>query len=143
MKRLWLPVAVGMLAAAGCSSDSAAPSSNPTDDGDVALSPQVIAQMDALIAEKQARTSAQRKISSSLLYTKSNKFAASADSKDPKKKLVSLAQTDDAGRYLVDVRGDMSALGGKIEALGGKVTNARVLRRRRHRHQGRRPVGQR
>jgi hypothetical protein len=123
MKRLWLPVAVGVLAAAGCSSDSAAPSGNPTDDGDVALTPQVVAQMDALIAEKQARTPAQKKIASSLLYTKSNKFAATSDSKDPSKKLVSLAKNDDAGRVLVDIRGDMSALGGKIESLGGKVVN--------------------
>ena len=122
MKRLWLPVAVGVLTAAGCSSDSAAPAPNTGDNNDVALSPQVIAQMDALIAEKAARTPAQRKISSSLLYANSKKFAASMENKDPSKRITSLAQTDAAGNVLVDVRG--TELNGKIESLGGKITNS-------------------
>src|ERR1700712_694740 len=124
MKRLWLPVAVGLLTAAGCSSDSAAPT--PTqNDTDVVLSPSVIAQMDALIAEKAARTPAQRKISSSLLYARNNTFAAAlSETKDASKRITSLNQTDASGRVLVDIRADMAALGGKIDALGGKVTNS-------------------
>src|SRR5262245_1045511 len=107
MKRLWLPVAVSVAAAAGCSSD--APTQNP-DDGNQQLSPQVIAQMESLIAEKSARTSAQRKISSSLLYAKSGRFAASLAATDPGRQIKSLAKTDASGRVLVDVLGDMSKL---------------------------------
>src|SRR5580765_2380756 len=90
MKRLWLPL-VAVFAAAGCSSD--APSPTPGGKGNVQLSPAVIAQMEALIAEKSARTPAQRKISSSLLYAKSGRFdAVLAPGKDPAKQITSLNQ---------------------------------------------------
>src|ERR1044071_9479497 len=117
MKRLWLPVAAAVLAAAGCSTD--APSTNP-DDGEPQLSPQVIAQMEAILAEKAARTPAQQKISSSLLYAKSGRFAAMLG-KDPERQITSLTKYDPQGRALVDIRGDMSQLGGTVEALGGKA----------------------
>src|SRR5262245_20232387 len=117
MKRLWLPVAAAVLAAAGCSTD--APTTNP-DDGEPQLSPTVIAQMEALLAEKAARTPTQRKISSSLLYAKSGRFATTlAASKDPDRQIKSLAKYDGQGRILVDIQGDMSQLGGAVAALGG------------------------
>jgi hypothetical protein len=83
-----------------------------------------MAQMESLIAEKAARTPAERKVASSLLYAKSGRFAnALAETKDPAKRITSLNQTDAAGRVLIDVKGDMSALNGRIEALGGKVVD--------------------
>jgi len=86
------------------------------------LSPAVVAQMESLIAEKSARTPAQRKIASSLLYAKSGRFdAALAATKDPAKQITSLSQTDAKGRVLVDIKADMSALDGRVEALGGAV----------------------
>jgi subtilisin-like proprotein convertase family protein len=126
MKRLWLPVAVGVLAAAGCSTD-APTSSNPDDDDSAQLSPSVIAQMQSLLAEKAARSPAQRKISSSLLYEKNGTFqAAIAASKDPSsatQAIRSLNEFDAQGRVLVDVLGDMSQLNGRIEALGGQTVD--------------------
>jgi subtilisin-like proprotein convertase family protein len=120
MKRLWLPVAVGLVGMAGCSSD--APTSNPPGGNEMELSPAVIAQMESLIAEKSARTPTQRKIASSLLYAKSGRFnAALAQGKDSSKQITSLSQTDAKGRVLVDVKGTMSAVNGRIEALGGEV----------------------
>jgi subtilisin-like proprotein convertase family protein len=81
-----------------------------------------MAQMESLLAEKSARTPAQRKIASSLLYAKSGRFdAALAATKDPEKQITSLSQTDAKGRVLVDIRGNMSTLNGRIEALGGAV----------------------
>src|SRR5690242_14320052 len=113
MKRLWLPVAVGLVGMAGCSSD--APTSNPPGGNEMELSPAVMAQMESLIAEKSARTPTQRKIASSLLYAKSGRFnAALAPSKDPTKQITSLSQTDAKGRVLVDVKGTMSAINGRI-----------------------------
>jgi subtilisin-like proprotein convertase family protein len=122
MKRLWLPVAAAVLAAAGCSSD--APSTNP-DDGEPQLSPQVIAQMEAILAEKAARTPAQQKISSSLLYAKSGRFAAMLG-KDPERQIKSLTKFDAQGRALVDIHGDMPKLAGAVEALGGAVVKTRA-----------------
>jgi len=53
MKRLWLPVAIGLAGMVGCSSD--APTPPPSGNDDVQLSPGVMAQMESLIAEKAAR----------------------------------------------------------------------------------------
>jgi subtilisin-like proprotein convertase family protein len=120
MKRLWLPVAAGVIAAAGCSTDTPSPQAG-SNNGDV-LSPAVIAQMESLIAEKSARTATQRKISSSLLYAQSGRFnAALAESKDPSKQITSLSQVDAKGRVLVDIKGDVAALNGRIESLGGEI----------------------
>jgi len=83
--------------------------------------------MEQLLAEKAARTPAQQKISSSLLYAKSGRFAATlAPSKDPDRQIKSLAKYDAQGRVLVDIRGDMSQLGGTVEALGGKAVATRA-----------------
>ena len=71
MKRLWLPVSVGLVGMAGCSTD--APTPDPGGHA-VELSPVVMAQMESLVAEKAARTPTQRKIASSLLYAKSGRF---------------------------------------------------------------------
>src|SRR4029079_14144927 len=77
-----------------------------------------MAQMDAILAEKAARTPAQQKISSSLLYAKSGRFNAMLG-KDPERQIKSLTKYDAQNRVLVDIRGDMSKLGGAVAALGG------------------------
>jgi subtilisin-like proprotein convertase family protein len=123
MKRLWLPVAVGLVGMAACSTDAPPPTPG-NGDSDVQLSPAVIAQMESLIAEKSARTPAQRKIASALLYAKSGRFnAALSEAKDPSKQITSLSQVDDKGRVLVDIKARMSALNGSIEALGGTIVD--------------------
>ncbi|HZJ64167.1 MAG TPA: S8 family serine peptidase [Kofleriaceae bacterium] len=99
------------------------PSGNP-DEGAV-LAPSAIAQIEALLKEKEARTPAQRKISSALLYAQSGRFAqVTAEQLDPAKRIVSLQKTDASGRVLVDIRAGMDQIAGKIEALGGKVVSA-------------------
>ena len=125
MKRFLLPVAVGVLASA-CSSEPGATAPAPGDPGTATvLSASAIAQMSALIEEKQARTPAQRKLASSLLYAQTNKFAAAMSDQLPAtRRITSLQQTDRDGRVLVDLRADMAALDGKIAALGGKVVNS-------------------
>jgi hypothetical protein len=121
VERLLLRVAAGVIALAGCSSD---PADSPPISGDpgATLSPSAIAEIDALIREKEARTPVQRKISSALLYAQSGRFAA-AISDHPANRRIGLQQTDRDGRVLVDLRADMSRLAGKIEALGGKVVD--------------------
>src|ERR1043165_1670658 len=121
--RLLLPLGAGILGAAGCSSDMADPPPSSSDPG-ATLSPQAIAEIEALIREKEARTPAQRKISSALLYAKSGRFAASLSDQVPvDRRITPLSRTDKDGRVLVDLRADMSQLSGKIESLGGKVVN--------------------
>src|SRR5262249_11206630 len=107
----------------GCTSDGLEPSSGG--DEDVPLSPPGVAQMGGLIAEKAARTPAQRKISSSLLYARSGRFAAHlAATGSSDNQIKSLSQVDATGRVLVDIQGDMSAVGGRIETLGGSMVEA-------------------
>jgi len=85
-----------------------------------------MAQMEALIAEKAARTPAQRKIASSLLYAKSGRFDAQlAANASSGREIKSLSQVDPQGRVLVDIRGDMSAVGAQIETLGGSAVEVR------------------
>jgi hypothetical protein len=122
MKRHLLPVAVGVLAAA-CSAESGGPAAPDDPGNEPVLSSSAVAQIDALIQEKAARTPAQRKISSSLLYTASGRFAASVSDRDGAP-VRSLQKVDADGRVLVDVRADMARLTGKVEALGGKVVAA-------------------
>jgi subtilisin-like proprotein convertase family protein len=126
MKRLWLSVAVGALAAAGCSSEEAPEGQDPDESG-AELSPTAIAQIESLLAEKAARTPALRKIASSLIYQKRGTFQAALEqmAPDPEQRVTSLRETDASGRILVDIRGDMSALGGRIEALGGETVDVR------------------
>lgn len=83
--------------------------------------------MNALLEEKAARTPAQQKISSQLLYVKNNKFTALKQrmEKDGPAKpgdIVSHIKYDDQGRVLTDVRGDVDAgLQMQIEIAGGTV----------------------
>lgn len=129
MKRLWFPVAAGLLAGA-CSSDAPTPSTSGDND-QPQLSPAVISQMEALIAEKQARTPAQKKISSSLLYAKSGRFASTlaakseskGDTGSEKKQIKSLNEVDAQGRVLVDIAGDINAVASRITAVGGTITS--------------------
>jgi hypothetical protein len=83
-----------------------------------------MAQMETLIAEKAARSPAQRKVSSSLLYANSGRFDATL-TQTKNSPITSLNQVDGQGRYLIDLKGNMSALGGQIEALGGQVVELR------------------
>jgi subtilisin-like proprotein convertase family protein len=93
----------------------------------VELPESAVEQMKALTAEKAARTPAQRKISSQLLYAKSNRFPAmkkqSPKGETPKPtELQSLMRFDDQGRVLCDVKGDVDAgLVRQIEVAGGTV----------------------
>lgn len=129
MKRIWYPVvftaATALATAPGCGSPGPQP---PADDGgNVQLSPAVMAQMESLIAEKAARTPAQRKIASSLLYAASGRFAAQMATADDDSgtQVKSMSQVDASGRVLVDIRGDMSAVGGQIQTLGGAMVDVR------------------
>jgi subtilisin-like proprotein convertase family protein len=89
-----------------------------------------VAQMKVLMAEKAARTPAQRKISSQLLYAKTNRFAALKRPTLQKGEtqpagLRSLMRYDDQGRVLCDVKGDVDAgLQRQIEIAGGAVVAA-------------------
>jgi subtilisin-like proprotein convertase family protein len=95
----------------------------------VDLPESAIAQMKALTAEKAARTPAQRKISSQLLYAKDNRFAALKKENALRKgetpkptELRSLMQFDEQGRVLCDVKGDVDGgLARQIEIAGGTV----------------------
>ena len=132
MKRLCL-IVFAAATAVGCGSHEAQPSNGgdetqPSNGGDkdVQLPPAVTAQMEALIAEKAARTPAQRKIASSLLYAKSGRFDAQLAANELRgRPIKSLSQVDATGRVLVDIQGDMSAVGGKIGKLGGSAVEVR------------------
>jgi hypothetical protein len=81
--------------------------------------------MDQLLAEKAARTPAQRKMSSSLIYLQTGRFAPALAPKGGSPQITSLAKTDNQGRVLVDILGDMSKLSGRVESLGGTTVNMR------------------
>ena len=101
------------------------------EDGATELPPSAVEQIEALLAEKEARTPTQRKISSSLLYLKSGRFASSiapASSKNPSKQIQSLIDLDPMGRALVDVKGDIS-LRSKIESMGGTIVHSSSAQR--------------
>jgi subtilisin-like proprotein convertase family protein len=124
-------IVIGSLAIFGCSSGADVPddAENPDEEGATELPPSAVEQIEELIAEKEARTPAQRKISSQLLYMKSGRFAASlAEKKDKKQQIVSLAEQDPAGRVLIDVKGDVS-LEADIESLGGSVVGSSAIHR--------------
>lgn len=93
----------------------------------VQLPESAINQMKALTAEKAARTPAQRKISSQLLYAKNDRFPAlkktlRKDETPKATELHSLMQFDDQGRVLCDVKGDVDGgLARQIENVGGTV----------------------
>ncbi|HTU68003.1 MAG TPA: proprotein convertase P-domain-containing protein [Steroidobacteraceae bacterium] len=87
------------------------------------------AQMKAILDEKAARTPAQQKISSQLLYAKSGKFPAlkrlqKGETAKPGD-VVSLLRYDDQGRVLADLKGDTDAgLQMQIEIAGGTVVSS-------------------
>jgi subtilisin-like proprotein convertase family protein len=131
MKSLWGKCLSLLLAAGVCAplvgcGGSAAPGAD--DDGGgaagepVELPPSAVSQIESLLAEKAARTPAQRKIASALLYTRSGRFADAADAKDPAARITSLAEPDARGRMLVDIKGDVAA--GDVAAVGGEVVGA-------------------
>ncbi len=101
-----------------CSSTNKSPGAGPEP---AALSPQAVSQIEALLAEKDARTPTQQKISSQLLYRRDARLPG-YQGKHPD--VVSLSEPDEAGRVLVDLSGDVtsdtlalvSALGGKMES---------------------------
>ena len=136
MKRLRALLVMSASAAMvlGCGGGGSEEPPAPTDvpAAAVSLPPTAVAQIKALIEEKAARTPAQKKISSQLLYAKSGRFAA------PKPGLVqkggpdigpgqvneiqNLLEIDADGRVLVDVKGDLGGgLEREIETLNGTV----------------------
>lgn len=87
------------------------------------LHPQAVAQIEALLTEKAARTPVQRKVSSQLLLAAKGP-PAELDWKDDAS-LISTASRDEAGRTLLDVQGDLDeATLAKVVALGGTVVKA-------------------
>lgn len=131
MKRLRLKHLTVLVAAGLCSpllgcSDTPAPTPEPPAPGvePVDLPPSAVSQIEALLAEKAARTPAQRKIASTLLYMKSGRFTP-PETKDPSKQIRSLAQTDTKGRTLVDIKGDVD--GKIIDSYGGEVVGASTI----------------
>lgn len=102
-----------------------------TPQAEAGLPASAIAQMKALVEEKAARTPAQRKIGSQLLYAKAGRFAAAKPASQKvggetapsaPTEILNLLQVDDQGRVLVDIKGDVDAgLERQIETLNGKV----------------------
>jgi subtilisin-like proprotein convertase family protein len=124
MKRLGMVAVVGMIAFAGCSGDDVTPAAPSGPE----LAPEAVAQIEALIAEKAARSPAQRKISSSLLYAQSDRFAKGISKvKGEGGKLESMLRFDDTGRVLVDIKGDLDAA--RVGAVGGTVVTASAAHR--------------
>ncbi|HKE17423.1 MAG TPA: proprotein convertase P-domain-containing protein [Kofleriaceae bacterium] len=102
---------------------------DPGEEGTAELPPSAVEQIEALIAEKESRTPAQRKMSSQLLYLQSGRFSAlTASSKGKADQIQSLTEVDPLGRALVDVKGD-AALSSRIEALGGTVVGSSAAHR--------------
>ena len=82
-------------AAVGCGGEE---DNKPVDEADLPES--AAQQIDALLSEKAQRTSAQKKISSSLLYAKQGRFTGT---------LRPASDRDAQGRVLVEIRGDAAA----------------------------------
>lgn len=136
-------LALALLIAACSGGGSSQQSNDPGGVGTAPPDPEVavdlpesaVVQMKALTAEKAARTPAQRKISSQLLYAKSGRFTAM---KKPLQKgetpkpteLRSLMQFDEQGRVLCDVKGDVDGgLARQIENAGGTVLTTSAAHR--------------
>src|SRR5579859_5511044 len=113
MKKL---LAVALCALAGCSQKGS--TSTPKQ---AVLSPQAISQIETLLAEKDARSPVQRKISSQLLYAKYG------NSLDVKGMLPSAIVPDSSGRVLVDIKGTVNAdLLDGVAKLGGEVATSSI-----------------
>jgi subtilisin-like proprotein convertase family protein len=117
MKRVSILTALTVVGATGCATAVSG------DDEGTPLPQSAVDQIEELLVEKAARTPAQRKISSQLLYAASGRFALPEESKG-EDVITSLAQTDATGRVLVDVKGDGADLRARIEAIGGSVVDA-------------------
>jgi subtilisin family serine protease len=118
MKRLVFVSALGIVGgvgAVGCATGGP-----PSDSEPVELAPSAVAQIEALLAEKDARTPAQRKIGSQLLYARDGRFQV-PETKDGAFR--SLAPSDAQGRVLVDIAGTLDRA--KMTSLGGSVVDAR------------------
>ncbi len=127
MKRVsWLLAASLMSSLIACGSDEPTP---PAVQDEADLPASAAQQIEALLDEKAARTPAQRKISSALLYKNSGRFDAvqAVVSKDPAKRITSLAEQDAQGRVLVDIQGDPIALGPEITTRGGQVVGTSTV----------------
>jgi len=121
MKRLLLALTAAAIAAApGCSSaPPPAPTGNPQ--AATSLPPSAVSQIESLLAEKAARTPAQRKIASQLLYMQSGRFTSLKGKTG--EIIQSQVRTDAQGRVLVDVKGG-TALQSRIESLGGTMVSS-------------------
>jgi subtilisin-like proprotein convertase family protein len=114
---------VATFAVCGCSSGTPGQSEGAA----AGLPASAVKQIEALMAEKDARTPAQRKLSSQLLYAR-NGMPAGVDWKRSTA-VQSNAQVDGKGRYLVDVRGDLGdATVTAIGVLGGEVVSTTAAR---------------
>src|SRR3569833_4085892 len=106
--------------------EACSPEPNSTPDDSVAVPDSALAQIEALLAEKTARTPAQRKIASALLFEAHGTFDANINvGKDPSKQIRPLATHDAKGRVLVDIAGDVSRE--RVEAVGGAVVGSSTL----------------
>lgn len=124
MKRVsWLLTAAVMFPLVGCGSDD--PPSR-LDEADLPAS--AAQQIEELLAEKAARTPAQHKISSALIYQYNRRFEAVQNiiSKDPTLRFTPLAEPDIRGRVLVDIQGEPAAVRGEVTARGGEVVGSSV-----------------
>src|SRR5262249_4300429 len=87
------------------------------------LSPEVIAQIDAIEREKEARTPAERKVDSQLLYALRAAQGLAAVNGVPS--LQTDIPTDTTGRVVVDITTQAAAaLQGDVAARGGAVPSA-------------------
>lgn len=144
MERLRALLVLGASAAIviGCGAgppDGAATSADADATAVVPLPDSAVAQIRALVEEKQSRSAAQKKISSQLLYAKQGRFVApkrpqeKAGPDDPNGEpegIENLLELDKDGRVLVDIKGDVDAgLDRQVETLGGTVVKSSVTHR--------------
>lgn len=141
--RAFMMCAVSAASVIGCGGSApdttASPDPDATPQSEVALPASALAQMKALIEEKAARTPAQRKVSSRLLYAKSGRFGApkaaslkgggEAPPGEPTDSR-NVLELDDQGRVLVDIKGDLNGgLQREVETLNGAVVHSSVAHR--------------
>ena len=101
------PIAATLTIALACSNGQKTPATTSTSTAEpTALHPDAVAQIEALIAEKEARSPLERKISSQLLYQRDGRLPGYAG-KHPD--LVPLTEVDASGRVLVDLKGEITA----------------------------------
>ena len=127
-------VAVGVIACSG-GAPPAASTSTPVEPAGVELPASAVAQIEALIQEKESRSPAASKIASQLLYARSGRFASTVTGPGPSSgkntgQIQSLLQADADGRVLVDIKGDLGGnLERHVEDAGGKIVATSQLHR--------------